>query len=284
MAELLTLRGGGSKSYVNMVEYLVQAIAGNEKWGPVPLMVSNKFCEQVTISNEVFTILVLENYKDKWDYRLAHYAEWKENKDSKAKETRVEEENKAKNSRKDESRYNKFGKKKNKGTRKMDQFPNPVETKWTMYDKSQHTKKFGGWQQAGIDRHNQLHKMVTNDRKNNLIWDYRFQQYYQQKSKDEGKYLSVDGEGAEAPVAVNTLWSTDPFGTEGLQSKDPGGTGELQSQDPGGIPYGTGPPAPDAVASGAIGGYRKDPGGIPYGTGPPAPDAVASGAIGRYRI
>jgi hypothetical protein len=233
MADLLALRAGGSQSYMDMVEHLVAAITGQQKWGTAELMVSNRFNEQVTISNELFTILALENYKEKWDYRLQHYDEWKENKDSTAKETRIGEESKAK----EEGRCVQFSQ-----TKKVDQFPNPVETKWTMYDKSQHTKKFGGWQQAGIDRHNQLHKQVSNDRNKNKQWDGWFQTYYQQKTKDAGKYLSVDGnEDAEAIVAVNDLFSTDPYGTGGL---------------PGGIPYGAGPPAPDVVSSDALRRYN----------------------------
>ncbi len=72
---------------------------------------------------------------------------------------------------------------------------------------------------------------MSNDRKKNKQWDVLFQTYYQQKTKDAGKYLSVDGnEDAKAIVAVNDLFSTDPFGTGG-------------------------PPPPDAVSSNALRAY-----------------------------
>jgi hypothetical protein len=67
MEDLLTLRAGGSQSYVDMVEHLVQAVTGLTKWGRPEIMVASKFCEQVTISSELFTILCIENYKEKWD-------------------------------------------------------------------------------------------------------------------------------------------------------------------------------------------------------------------------
>jgi hypothetical protein len=225
MEDLLTLRAGGSQSYVDMVEHLVQAVTGLTKWGRPEIMVASKFCEQVTISSELFTILCIENYKEKWDYKLDHFDEWKQNKakDSNAMDGGNDRSHK-------------------KGTKKEDQFPNLVATKWTMYDRSQQTRKFCGWQQDGIARHNQLHRMVTDDRKKHLGWDGMFRQYFQNKQKDDGKIVSEDGKDFELPAAVNDLWSPDPFGIGGLQSADPVG-----------IPYHAGTPAPDGIASNNLG-------------------------------